>query len=489
MTSPRSVARHKTAIRRQGLSRPIQLALDHGILPDDATLFDYGCGHGEDIRRLRRRGFDASGWDPMHHSDGERRSAEVVNLGYVVNVIENPRERAQVLADAWSLTESVLVVSARLVAESRNLSASDYSDGVLTSASTFQKFYEQEELRNWVDSIIGEPSVSAGLGVLYVFRDLKQRESFLATRFRRRSVARPSKLESQRLFEAHRPLFDALMDFLSQYGRLPSEEELPCYSELVHVCRSLRHAYGVLRKVAGDEHWATVREQRAEDLLVYIALSKFRGRPRFGALPISLQRDIRAFFGTYKKACQSADEVLFSLGDVATRRAACRQAPVGKLTPSALYVHRSALERLPPALRIYEGCARALVGEVEFTTLVKLHYEHPKVSYLEYPDFDRNPHPPLGRSLLVDLRSRRESLRDYRDSENPPILHRKEEFVADDYSGRMKFARLTEAEEQAGLLAPKMTIGTLKAWKIVLDDSNLLIAEHQIIRRSETTRR
>ncbi|MCP4548491.1 MAG: hypothetical protein GY835_18705 [bacterium] len=43
-------------------------------------------------------------------------------------------------------------------------------------------------------------------------------------------------------------------------------------------------------------------------------------------------------------------------------RAACREAPVGKHTPTALYVHQSALTRLPPALRIYEGCARAFVG-------------------------------------------------------------------------------------------------------------------------------
>jgi hypothetical protein len=33
------------------------------------------------------------------------------------------------------------------------------------------------------------------------------------------------------------------------------------------------------------------------------------------ALPIDLQRDIRAFFGSYSKACRLADERLFSAGD------------------------------------------------------------------------------------------------------------------------------------------------------------------------------
>ncbi len=32
---------------------------------------------------------------------------------------------------------------------------------------------------------------------------------------------------------------------------------------------------------------------------------------------------------------------------------------VGKLLPTALYVHRTALEALDPLLRVYEGCARA----------------------------------------------------------------------------------------------------------------------------------
>ncbi len=33
--------------------------------------------------------------------------------------------------------------------------------------------------------------------------------------------------------------------------------------------------------------------------------------------------------------------------------------------PNALYVHRDALDSLEPLLRVYEGCARAYLGEVE----------------------------------------------------------------------------------------------------------------------------
>ncbi len=57
---------------------------------------------------------------------------------------------------------------------------------------------------------------------------------------------------------------------------------------------------------------------------------------------------------------------------------------IGKLLPNALYVHREALDSLEPLLRVYEGCARAYLGEVERANLIKLHRHSGKVSYLVY---------------------------------------------------------------------------------------------------------
>src|SRR5262245_36010055 len=79
---------------------------------------------------------------------------------------------------------------------------------------------------------------------------------------------------------------------------------------------------------------------------------------RFGSLE-------RAFFGSYAGACRRVDEQFFQAGDPAAVDEACRQSPVGKLLPNALYVHRSALESLDPLLRIHEGCARAYLGEID----------------------------------------------------------------------------------------------------------------------------
>ena len=98
-----TVARHKTAIKRQSFSLPVKCLLRDGLLDSTRTFFDYGCGHGQDVAILSGMDFGASGWDPVHRPDGERRPADVVNLGYVINVIEDPREREQVVRRAGDL--------------------------------------------------------------------------------------------------------------------------------------------------------------------------------------------------------------------------------------------------------------------------------------------------------------------------------------------------------------------------------------------------
>ena len=114
--------------------------------------------------------------------------------------------------------------------------------------------------------------------------------------------------------------------------------------------------------------------------------------------------------------------------------AACTQAPFGKLMPTALYVHTEGLNRLSGILRVLrEGCARVLSGAVEGTTIIKLRRHEPKISYLGYPGFDDDAHPHLTKSVRVDLRSLHLKYRDFTESPDPPILHRKEEFVPEDY--------------------------------------------------------
>lgn len=230
-----SIARHKTAIKRNSFSRPIRLAIDERIIGQATTVFDYGCGYGDDIRFLKNYGAQCTGWDPIHFPESTRQLADVVNLGYVVNVIENPAERAQTLRDAWDLATKVLIVSARLAVVAKNSTQSKYEDGYLTRIGTFQKLFEQSELKEWIDNTLNVSSVAAGPGIFYVFRDPGHREALVASRYRRVSCA-PKQKQSNFIFEEHKPVFEALISFINVRGRLPIAEELGIYVDtLTHL--------------------------------------------------------------------------------------------------------------------------------------------------------------------------------------------------------------------------------------------------------------
>jgi DNA phosphorothioation-associated putative methyltransferase len=175
--------------------------------------------------------------------------------------------------------------------------------------------------------------------------------------------------------------------------------------------------------------------------------------------------------------------LLFRLGNAEAVDEACRQSQVGKLLPNALHVHRDVLESFEPLLRVYEGCARAYLGEVERANLIKLHRHSGKVSYLVYPEFETDPHPALLRGIKLSLRTRELDCYDYANSTNPPVLHRKEAFLSADHPLHARFARLTRQEEKHGLLDNTATIGTTEGWQRRLAERGFALRGHRLIRR------
>ena len=261
------IARERTAIRRSDLSKPIRRAVQDGLISSATQVFDYGCGYGDDIRHLQETGINACGWDPAHRANGTIQAAHVVNLGYVVNVIESPKERAESLRNAWEHARKVLIIAARLKADHDTTGIAEYEDGCLTQRSTFQKFYEQHELREWITSTLGQSPVAAAPGVFYVFRDSEQQEEFLASRYRRR-IADPRIRLSDRLFNEHEEAMRSVMAFVSERGRLPEDDEIEVAQELVAAFGSIRRAFHVIRRATGVEQWDSIMNERRTDLLV-----------------------------------------------------------------------------------------------------------------------------------------------------------------------------------------------------------------------------
>lgn len=478
-----SIARHRTAMARSALSRPLTTAVADQLLDPSLTVLDYGCGRGDDLRNLAALGYTAGGWDPTYRPDGDRLPSDVVNLGYVVNVIEHPAERAEVLRAAWALANRLLVVSSRLVWDARDLVGRPVGDGLITRTGTFQKFYEQAELAGWIEQTLGIPPLAAAPGIFYVFRDPGEAQQYLATRVHR---YRPrARTDPHALYEANRELLSPLFSFLTDHARPPragelaSEEDAAIRTAFGSIGRGLR----LIRQVTDDSHWDQVAIHRRAELLIYIALSRFGRRPKLGQLGSTLAADIKTLFGTCQSACAQADRLLFASGDPTMIFMSARSSPVGKQTPTALYVHRSALGELPPLLQVYEGCARVLSGTVESANLIKLFVGKPQVSFLSYPRFDRDAHPMLAASVTVNLRSMSVDWRDYSRSANPPLLHRKEEFIGADDPRRNLYSRLTRAEMRAGLYEQPERIGTSVGWATVLEEANVRVRGHRLTRR------
>lgn len=476
------IERHKAAIIRTDLSRPVRLALESNLFEPGISFLDYGCGHGSDVLRIGQLGFNSNGWDPYYFPSNSLAPADIVNLGYIINVIETPIERKDALIKAWSLTKKVLIVAAQVIINDSSNGQIAYEDGVITRRNTFQKYYDQQELKTYIDETLLVDAVPVALGVYFIFRDETSAQSFRASRFQRKIKA--PKVHNKILqFEDYRQILDPLMKFFTNRGRLPLTGELPNEKELISIFGNTTRAFAVILQATNKEEWDTLSEKHQQDLLVYLALSKFGQRPKNSDLPADLQNDFKAFWGTYKNACDIADKLLFSLGDQKIINSKCKASKIGKLVGDALYIHVSALETLDSILRLYEGCASRAFGRMDGATIIKLRIDKPKISYLFYPNFDKDPHPALQASMQIDFRTLHVSYRDYSSSNNPPILHRKETFVTDEYPNYEKFAKLTRQEEKWELLDDSHLIGMRNGWMKRLNEKNVELKGHRIIRK------
>ncbi|GBE94865.1 DNA phosphorothioation-associated putative methyltransferase [Nostoc cycadae] len=473
------IDRHRAAIARTEISRPVRLAIEWSIINQDTTFFDYGCGYGGDVQRVGNLGYSSTGWDPYYYPNQQITPADVVNLGYVVNVIEDLEERNQSLIKAWELTRKVLIVAAQVLINAPSKAQLAYNDGIVTSRNTFQKYYEQAELKKYIDEILNVDAVPVALGVYFVFRDEAEKESFKAIRFFSRTYTPRVRIPSKR-FEDYQEQLAPLMAFFTKRGRLPVKGELANEQELLSEFGNFRRAFAVVLQATDEAEWDAIAYHRSLDIQVYLALTHFDKRPKFSQLASEMRHDIKAFFGSYEEACEVADQKLFSLGRPKVVQTACEKSKIGKHTRGALYVHVSALAALDPLLRIYEGCASRTIGRVDGATLIKYNLDQPQISYLFYPDFDTDPHPALNASITIDLKTLYVTHRDYANRANPPVLHRKETFVMSNYPQYEEFAKLTQQEQELGLLQQKSDIGTREGWQKCLISHGVEIRGHQV---------
>jgi DNA phosphorothioation-associated putative methyltransferase len=380
----------------------MQLFARHGFIDQYPDVFDYGCGQGDDIRVLREAGISASGWDPHYRPEEAKREADLVNLGFVLNVIENIEERGRVLRDAWGLCRRVMAVAVMVEGHYSVEGLNPFADGYLTSRATFQKYFSPHELRSFVRHTLDTEPVAVAPGVVFVFRDPETEQEFL---FRRRSRPAPSELLSatsrvlRPAVRLHQPLPERLRPFLEQLwakaielGRTPEADELAEVAEgLARSNVSIARAMGWCRSFFDEAQLEIGARRRRDDLLVHFALGAFSGSRAFNKLPPTLRRDVRRFFGSFGAAQSEARRFLFSLGASGTAEEACNLAVQAGLIQGwgegRYHLDARQAEELPAALRALVGCAGVLVGDAEDANLVTINISKRSVAYYFSPDF------------------------------------------------------------------------------------------------------
>jgi len=473
------VQQPRAALHRNILSRPIRIVLENKLLTADNSFFDYGCGHGEDVVRLRDRGYHSNGWDPYYCPNNPLKTADIVNLGYVINVIEDAQARHEALVKAWSLSKKILIVATQVLVNNRQEGLLAYGDSRLSTKNDSEKYYEQAELKNYIDSTLNVNAIAVDLGVFIVFRDNKQAEVFRSSRFVSKLTI-PKVNREFTSFENHQELLIPLMKFYTKRGRLPVKDELAEEAAIKEEFKTYRRAFNVILQSTNKAEWDAIKEKRRQDLLVYLAIGNFQGRPTIRKIASEIKEDAKALLISYKQACLLADILLLGISNLEKIGELCQNSQVGKQLNGAIAIHVSALDKLPPLLRVYEGCASRVYGRLENSNIVKLYYNRPKISYLYYPDFDTIAHPVLQKTMEVDQQSLAIVYNDISEEPNPPILHRKDALVAPDYPHYDKFSQLIRQEQELGLLTNFNEIRRLQGWQKCLYSNKITISGHKI---------
>lgn len=156
---------------RKHLSATAKILLKQQLLSKEETHLDYGCGRGGDVERLRSPlwgacrtlDYQSVGYDP-YYFPGVVEFADVVTMGYVLNVIQDPEERREALLNAWNLAKKRLIVSA-------NVRGSGIHQGKTTPLGTFTKFYNYVELKAYIESVLGFEAIKLAKDKFLVCRE------------------------------------------------------------------------------------------------------------------------------------------------------------------------------------------------------------------------------------------------------------------------------------------------------------------------------
>ena len=410
------ILRFRTAISRNALSIPAKILYQSGLANEGYSYLDYGCGRGDDVAFLKELNISATGWDPHFNNKKEDlKSSDIVNLGFVLNVIEDPSERIQVLNAAFSVAKKCLSVAVMLKSQNDPSVSVPFSDGQLTSIKTFQKYYDQKEIEEFLKRELKFDPIAAAPGVFFIFKDEALEQDFLLKRqlgiirdYEPRNLISKINEKKEKTQLALR-MVNNLAKHTLAFARKPDLGELPKYfqDQLEKSEVSYRRAFDAASQLITESQLRQAVFEKRGQLTLFFAMYFFSSRPKYKKLTATLQKDIRLHFGSMKDLEKDAKGLLYSLGNSELLLQDSIQATeigLGYYQDEKFTFSSKNLKKIPIRLRGVVAIAERLAGAIEGNDLIRIHIESKKVSYIKVENFNGSPLPRMLARTIVKFR-------------------------------------------------------------------------------------
>ena len=153
------INRKLTAIKRKNPSLPLQKIKD--FINEDDIILDYGCGYGIDVIAMKNITKEVYGYDKFveqfSNENVLKEDYNIITCFYVLNVIEEPDERLEVLEHIKEMLHKkgklFIAVRSSYELKKANKTYTKYNDGIITKRNTFQKYFTEEEIVNLLKKV------------------------------------------------------------------------------------------------------------------------------------------------------------------------------------------------------------------------------------------------------------------------------------------------------------------------------------------------
>lgn len=216
--------------------------------------------------------------------------------------------------------------------------------------------------------------------------------------------------------------------------RQPDISELPkgLATKLSQSKQGLQYAASRAISDIGHEELEEIVAARTEDLSLHFAMHTFSQRKPYGSFPPELRRDVRAFFGSHKRAQEAGQALLYSIGDqdlLLEDAVAAAAAGIGHLEHGKFQFPAHKLQELSVRLRGYVALAERLAGDLSETSLLRIHINSRKLTALTYANFETSFLPRLMTRVKVEFDTFDVSIIDHSAENDVRLLYLKSRYM------------------------------------------------------------